>query len=199
MPKANSGNTVYPDAVGKKIARELQRITEQQRRAALAPASTPNEDCAPDGTKRVASLLSERTPHYDRSEERYMSALDEFLEPFVAIQSGMSLGKAAKKYGIADIQRYQRCVQGFFTQLGTWNQLRWERAYEKRQRDATERAQPEPSRVIEADLSNTWQGVQFAVPEEIKRRRKSRKRDVPWEGEVRPVSARSGQLLSPKN
>lgn len=114
--------------MGKKIARELQRITEQQRRAALAPASTPNEDCAPDGTKRVASLLSERTPHYDRSEERYMSALDEFLEPFVAIQSGMSLGKAAKKYGIADIQRYQRCVQGFFTQLGTWNQLRWERA-----------------------------------------------------------------------
>jgi hypothetical protein len=63
-------------------------------------------DSAADGMDLSGEIwdrlkAAEHKPRRDRSPNRFMATLDGFIEPYLAVQGGMSLGEAARKFNVA--------------------------------------------------------------------------------------------------
>jgi hypothetical protein len=105
-------------------------------------------DSAADGIDLSGEIwdrlkAAEYQPRRDRSPDRFMAALDGFIEPYLAVKRGMSLGEAARTFNVAHIQQRLERVEMWLSlceQLPRFNRgtflNRLERAVEKRRRDA---------------------------------------------------------------
>jgi hypothetical protein len=161
-------------------------------------------DSAADGIDLSGEIWSrlkaaEHKPRRDRSPDRFMAALDGFIEPYLAVQRGMSLGEAARKFNVAHIQQRLERVEMWLSlceQLPRFNRGRFlnrlERAVEKRRRDAVigaERAaaKREASTKLPEPESTQKRGAEWATINHIPRvdgkaKKPEPKRDLPWSG-----------------
>jgi hypothetical protein len=208
VPVADNGPRVFPDPYTEKVHRELKLIAERRR------GRTPN-GFSEDGTEsdplsdddydtligsaanslslsqdimaRIeAAAASRRKLRRDRSPDRFMSAIDEYVEPYLAIRRGMSLGKAAQTFGIADIQRHLADVEQWLALLELIPRFnrdaflaRLERAVAKRRKDAVYRLRPAivPVVVVEKLPDRGWDGLNVTITPAAKAQ--TRKRDKP--------------------
>jgi hypothetical protein len=142
---------------------------------------------------------AEHKPRHDRSPDRFMARLDGFIEPYLAVQRGMSLGEAARKFNVAHIQQRMERVEMWLSlceQLPRFKRAtflnRLERAVEKRRQDAAigaERAdaQREAFTKPPEEESPEKRGAEWATINHIPRvdrktRKPEPKRDLPWSG-----------------
>jgi len=150
---------------------------------------------------QAASVAGRKKRRRDRSSERFMSAIDGYVEPYLAIQRGMSLGEAARTFGIADVQRHLADVEMWLSlceQFPKFNRstflARLERAVEKRRRDegiGAERAAAEKAAFNkpEEESAAKRRGSEWATIEHIPRVVSARKPpqavnwDLPWSGQ----------------
>src|ERR1700733_4977233 len=144
IPKAQSGPIVFPDALQTQIARQLKLIAEGRRLnvtsdgdvelnldAEFDPALSDEDyesliESAPESLHRSQQMqevmariavASGHQPRRNRSVDRYMATTDEYIEPYFAVRDGMSLGEAARKFNIVDIQAHMTAVEMWLSTL----------------------------------------------------------------------------------
>jgi hypothetical protein len=184
--------------------------TAEERAELEEPANDDGDDydvlidSAADGIDLSGDIWSrlkaaEHKPRRDRSPARFMATLDGFIEPYLAVQRGMSLGEAARKFNVAHIEQRMERVEMWLSlceQLPRFRRAtflnRLERAVEKRRRDAgigAESAAAQRAALTKPPEEESTQkrGAEWATINHIPRvdgktKKPEPKRDQPWSG-----------------
>jgi hypothetical protein len=198
-------HTDLPKPITARLSRELKRLKQPDRLSdddydALIDSAADGIDLSGEIKKQMeaAAIAGRNKPRYDRTSERFMSTLDEYVEPYLAVQRGMPVDEAAQRFEIADIHRH-------LADVDTWLSLcellprfdratflaRLEDAVDRRRRDAgmgaalaaiereafTKPTEPE---------SVEKRGAEWATIDNIEVPRKAKrltlKKDRPWKG-----------------
>jgi Homeodomain-like domain len=126
---------------------EVPTLSDEDYAALIDPATI-----SPSGVKaqgavaariEAAVTASRHKPRRDMSVDRFMATADEYVEPYFAVRQGMTLGDAARKFNVADIQRYLAAIEQWLARLEVelprFNRAvflaRLERSVEKRRKD----------------------------------------------------------------
>jgi len=139
----------------------------------------------------AAAVASRHKPRRDRSAERFMATADGYVEPYLAIRNGMALGRAAQTFKLASVKAYVASIETWLSMMEVAIPhfdrevflARLERAIDKRRSDATQRAKPDPPRVVVVgDLPDRgFSNLPLSTPA---KKALARKRDLPWSGEA---------------